>query len=98
MLANCAVIAAVLLFLAVMLMAEQLAFLRDSARVVLAHYAWTLAGILLVVYVNLFALIFAIARRLLLKDTGRKLAHVERQLRTSHTIVRDLSERLSRED
>jgi hypothetical protein len=39
-----------------------------------------------------------VARRLLLKDTGRKLAHVEKQLRTRDTIARDLSERLAAEE
>jgi hypothetical protein len=39
----------------------------------------------------------ALTRRLFLKDTGRKLAHVDRQLLTRDTIVRDLSERLSRD-
>ena len=38
------------------------------------------------------------ARGLFLKETGRKLAHVERQLRTGDTILRDLSERLAEED
>ena len=92
MFANCALLAAVLVFVTVMLIVEQFAFLRTSARLVLAAYAWTLGGLLLVVYVNVFALLVFIARRLLLKDTGRKLAHVESQLRTPDTIVRDLSE------
>jgi hypothetical protein len=35
---------------------------------------------------------------LFLKDTGRKLAHVEKQLHTGDTIIRDLSERLAEED
>ena len=46
---------------------------------------------------GLFALFYAISRRLFLKDTGRKLAHVDRQLRTADTIAQDLSERLSRD-
>ena len=49
-------------------------------------------------FLNLFALFYLIARGLFLKDTGRKLAHVEKQLRTGDTIVRDLSERLAGED
>jgi hypothetical protein len=39
-----------------------------------------------------------VARRLFLKDTGRKLAHVDRQLHTTDTIVRDLSDRLAEEE
>jgi hypothetical protein len=48
--------------------------------------------------VNLFALCYLVSRTLFLKDTGRKLAHVEKQLRTGQPIVRDLSERLAAEE
>jgi hypothetical protein len=37
-------------------------------------------------------------RRLLLTETGRKLAHVEKQLQAGDTILRDLSERLAAEE
>ena len=98
MLGNCAVISAVLLIIAVMLVAEQLAFLRGSALLIITEYAWPLVTALAVLYLNLFTLIYLVARRLLLKDTGRKLAHLEKQLRTRDTVVRDLSERLAREE
>jgi hypothetical protein len=35
---------------------------------------------------------------LFLKETGQKLAHVERLLNTPDTVVRDLSARLAREE
>ena len=38
------------------------------------------------------------ARGLFLKETGRKLAHVEKLLQTPDTVVRDLSERLAKEE
>lgn len=98
MIANCALIAAILLLLAIAALAEQLEFLRPYAWLLLRRYSWVLGGIGLVTFVNLFALLYVIARWLLLKDTGRKLAHVEKQLRTRDTIVRDLSERLAREE
>ena len=44
---------------------------------------------------NLFRAILAINRRLFLRDTGRKLAHVEKQLRTGSSISEELTERLS---
>ena len=52
----------------------------------------------MVVFLNLFAVCYLAGRGLFLKDTGRKLAHVERQLRTPDTVVRDLSERLAEEE
>jgi hypothetical protein len=98
MIANCALIAAAILLVSVVFIAQELAFLRPYAWLILKHYSWALAAIGAVVFLNLFAFVYLVARRLLLKDTGRKLAHVEKQLRTPDTIVRDLSERLARED
>jgi hypothetical protein len=98
MIGNCALIAAVLMLVGVVVTLEELAFLRPYAWLMLQHYSWTLALVGAVLFLNLFALVFLVARRVLLKDTGRKLAHVEKQLRTRDTIVRDLSERLAREE
>jgi hypothetical protein len=98
MIANCALIALVVLLVATVFLLEQLAFLRPYAWLILQHYSWTLALVTAVLFLNLFALVYMVARRLLLKDTGRKLAHVEKQLRTRDTIVRDLSDRLAHEE
>jgi len=85
MIANSAFLAAMAVLLLLFLLMDQLSFLIPYKR-------------LLVVFVNLFALFYAASRRLFLKDTGRKLAHVDRQLLTRDAIVRDLSEQLSREE
>jgi hypothetical protein len=98
MIANCALIAFVVLLVSVVFLLDQLAFLRPYAWLIVQHYSWTLAVVTAALFLNLFALVYVIARRLLLKDTGRKLAHVEKQLRTRDTIVRDLSERLAQEE
>lgn len=98
MIANSAVLAGmVVLVLGVVVMSEAtvLAPYRDA---ILTRHLWLIVGALGVVFVNLFAGFYLIARSLLLKDTGRKLAHVEKQLRTGDTIVRDLSARLAEED
>ena len=75
-----------------------LEFLAPYKRLIVAQYLWVLVGALVIVFLNLFALFYVIARGLFLKETGRKLAHVEKQLRMGDTIVRDLSERLAGED
>ena len=38
---------------------------------------------------------FALVRKLLLKSTVSKLAHVEKQLHTGHSISTELTERLT---
>jgi hypothetical protein len=98
MIANCAILSVMLLVIGLVLVLEQLAFLAPFGRQILEQYAWSIGGILLVLFVNVFTLIYLASRRLLLNDTGRKLAHVEKQLRTRDTVVRDLSERLAKEE
>lgn len=77
---------------------DQLSFLAPYKRLILAQYLWVIVGLLVALFVNLFAFFYTVTRRLFLKDTGRKLAHVDRQLLTRDTIVRDLSERLAQEE
>lgn len=98
MIANCAFIIALTLFVVVILLLAELAFLAPYRRWIFHQYGWSLAAMFAVLFLNLFALLFLAARWLLLTDTGRKLAHVEKQLRTRDSIVRELSERLAKED
>ena len=46
-------------------------------------------------FVNLFAAVYMICRKLFLKDTGRKLAHLEKQLRTGGSLSDELTRRLN---
>ena len=98
MIANSAFLAAMLLALAVFLLLDQLVFLAPYRHVIFPQYLWVIVWTLVIVFVNLFACVYALNRRIFLKDTGRKLAHVEKQLLTPDTIVRDLSERISRDE
>jgi hypothetical protein len=98
MIANSAFLAAMVVLLLLFWVMGQLEFLAPYKHVILPRYLWVIVGSLVVVFLNLFALFYTAARRLFLKDTGRKLAHVERQLQTPDAVVRDLSERLAREE
>lgn len=90
MIANTAVLAALTLFLLVAWLAGELSFLAPY-KVALFHLHGTLIlGSLLLVFVNLSALFYAIARWLFLRDTGRKLTHVDRQLLASEGVHPDL--------
>jgi hypothetical protein len=96
--ATCAVLTTMLLLGGILLLLEPLAFLAPSARSLLVQYLWPLLGVGVVVFLNVFAVLFLCGRRLFLSDTGRKLAHVEKQLRTGDAVLRDLSARLAREE
>jgi signal transduction histidine kinase len=96
--ANSAFLAAMLVVLLLFWLLGELQFLAPYKHVLFPRYLWVVVGSVLVVFLNLFGLIYSLTRSLFMKDTGRKLAHVDRQLRTPDTVVRDLSERLAREE
>ena|ERR1700733_3917775 len=98
MVANSAFLAGLVLLAAGFELMGDLTFLAPYRHLILAEDFWTLVGALVVVFFNLFASIYWIGRRIGLKDTGRKLAFLERQLHRGDTIARELSDRLARQD
>jgi hypothetical protein len=63
---------------------DQLKFMaRYKAEVFHAYGPWILAfGVVL--FANLFGLSLAVSRRFLLKNTGRKLSHLDKQFQVGH--------------
>jgi len=98
MIANSAFLAAMVLVLMLFALMDQLSFLAPYKQLILRQYLWVIVWLLIALFVNLFAVFYTVTRRLFLKDTGRKLAYVDRQLLTRDTIVRDLSERLAQDE
>ena len=98
MIANSAFLAAMVIVLLLFVLMDQFSFLAPYKRLIVSRYLWVIVWLLIALFVNLFALFYTVTRRLFLKDTGRKLAHVDRQLLTRDTIVRDLSERLAQDE
>jgi hypothetical protein len=72
----------------------ELSFLAPHRDAIFHRYARAVATFAAVFAINLFGGILAVNRRLFLRDTGRKLAHVEKQLRTGSSISDELTERL----
>ena len=70
---------AILLALSFWLMGE-LKFLIPYKAVLVHHYGTPIFLFLVVLFVNLFATAFAVNRRFFLKDTGRKLSHLDKQM------------------
>ena len=98
MIANSAFLAAMVLMLLTFWVAGQLSFLAPYKHLILQQYLRVILGAIAIVFLNVFAVFYLLTRALFLKDTGRKLAHVEKQLRTGDSIVQDLSARLAEED
>ncbi len=85
---------AIVAILAVFLLGElsNLAPLRTQIFRLYAPAITAFAGLFAL---NLFGGIFAVNRKLFLRDTGQKLAHVEKQLRTGSSISEELTDRLT---
>jgi hypothetical protein len=90
MIANTAFLAALTLFLLAAWLAGELSFLAPYKAALFRLHGPFILGALLVVFVNLSAVYYGVARWLFLRDTGRKLQHVDRQLIASEGVHEDL--------
>jgi len=67
------------------LLLGQLRFLIPYRSLLIHHYGATILLCIAVLFVNLTAVLFTVGRRFFLKDTGRKLAHFDRELNAGRT-------------
>jgi len=74
---------------------QECSFLIPYRTLLIEKYGRTIALFAALLFLNLFALMYVVVRKLLLKETGRKLAHIEKQIRTGESISEELSRRLS---
>ena len=74
---------------------DQLKFMARYRAVLFHSYGGVLLLALGVLFLNVFGAALLLQRKFFLKDTGRKLAHVEKQIRTGSSISEELSRRLS---
>ena len=96
MIANAAFLAAVTVFLVAAWLAGTLVFLAPYKTALFRQHGWLLGAVTLVLFFNLCALYYSVARWLFLRDAGRKLLHMDRQLGTSDAALDDLSSHLDR--
>jgi hypothetical protein len=94
MIANTAFLAALTLFLLVAWLAGELRFLAPYKAALFRLHGTFIAGATLIVFLNLCATFYALARWVFLRDTGRKLTHVDRQLIGSEGVHEDLPPQL----
>jgi hypothetical protein len=94
MIRNSLFISTTLLCLAVFGLMSRLNFIAPYKKVLFLHCGPSLALYFGVLGLNLFSAALAINRKLLLKDTGRKLSHLDKQLQavSNEDITRSLGE------
>jgi hypothetical protein len=94
MIANALVATTAICVAAAFWLLQTCTFLIPFRAVLMRDYGGTLLAWAVVAFVNVFAGCYAFGRAVFLKDTGDKLAHLEKQLRSGATISQDLRRRL----
>jgi hypothetical protein len=74
---------------------QECQFLIPYRHVLFVKYGPTILLFSAALFVNLFAVVYMSCRLLFLKDTGRKLAHLEKQLHTGDSLSAELTRRLN---
>lgn len=95
MIANCAFAAAVAVLLFAAWLTRELVFLAPYRVLIFREYGTLIGGGLLLLFLNLTAGFYWVARSLFLRDAGQKLAHVDRQLETPDAAVEELRKHLA---
>ena len=90
MIANTALLAALVLFLLVAWLAGELVALAPYKVSLFRLHGTAIVAAVFVVFFNLHAAFYVIARWLFLRDTGRKLTHLDGQLITPESLDQDL--------
>ena len=83
-----------MLLLTVFWVGGETTFLAPYKRLLIREHGVQIGLFILVIFVNLFALFYGLARLIFLKDTGVKLHHLDRQLTTRDTVLADLTRRI----
>ena len=94
MIANCAFLAGVTVFLLVGWLAGELRFLAPYKASLFRQHNVSILGGTLLLFFNLTALYYTVARWLFMRDAGRKLQHLDRQLGTVDAAIDDVGDEL----
>jgi hypothetical protein len=94
MIANVAFLAAITTFLAVAWLAGELSFLAPYRAGIFRHHGPVIGLSVLALFLNLCGAYYGVARWLFLRDAGRKLSHMDRQLGSRDAVLTDVGRNL----
>jgi hypothetical protein len=94
MIANAALLAVLTVFLVAGWLAGELSFLAPYKAGLFRLHGTQILGVLLLLFLNLCAAYYRLARWLFLRDTGRKLRHLDHQLKTPDAVLDELRDDL----
>jgi len=95
MIANAALLAVLTVFLVAGWLAGELSFLAPYKAGLFRLHGTQILGVLLLLFLNLCAAYYRLARWLFLRDTGRKLRHLDHQLKTPDAVLDELRDDLA---
>jgi hypothetical protein len=95
MIASAALLAVLTVFLIVGWLAGELRFLAPHKAALFHLHGAFILGSILVLFLNLCAAFYGIGRWLFLRDTGRKLRHLDHQLTTQDAVLDELGRDLT---
>lgn len=98
MVKNTAFLAALTLFLLVGWFASELRFLVPYKGVLFGRYWPVIVTAVVLVFLHLCAVYYAVARWLFVRDAGRKLTFMDRQLTTGDGVLAELGDQLEDEN
>jgi len=87
MIANVTIVTVVCFLVIGFALLEKLRFLAPYRSHILAAHQDVIIGYFVLLFFNLFGLLFMIYRKFFFKDTGRKLKHLEKQLDAEDTVL-----------
>jgi len=90
MIANAAFLAGLTTFILAAWLAAELSFLAPYKAAIFRTYGLHIVVGVVLVFVNLLGTYYLIARWLFLRDAGRQLTHIDRQLRSAPGLHDDL--------
>jgi hypothetical protein len=93
---NAAFLAALTTFLIVGWLASELSYLSAYKTVLFREHGVRLGLITVILLLNLFGAYYGLARLVFLRDTGRKLRHLDAQLGTPDGVIDELRHQLNR--
>jgi hypothetical protein len=94
MIASALFAASLCLLAALIYVLRECTFLVPYRQLIWHKYAAMIFGFAALLLVNLFSFFYLLMRKVFLKDTGQKLAHLEKELRTGGAISEELARRL----
>lgn len=94
MIQNAAFLAALSVFLVAGWLAAELTFLVPYKALLFERHGLRIGVAAVVLFLNLLGIYYAVGRWLFLRDTGRKLLHVDRQLASPDAVLEDLRQHL----